>query len=84
MAVADNFRNSDYLLRYYIESAQALWAFEHDNNIDDFGIVYTLNVPNPIATTPVPLPATVWLLLSGFGALGLLFCRRSHYCPAQG
>lgn len=34
MAVADNFRNSDYLLRYYIESAQALWAFEHDNNID--------------------------------------------------
>src|SRR5215831_12217636 len=34
MALADGFRASEYLIDYYIQSSQALWAFEHDDNAD--------------------------------------------------
>lgn len=34
MSLADGFRDSDYLIKYYIESAQALWAYEHDDNVN--------------------------------------------------
>jgi hypothetical protein len=34
MGLADGMGNSDYLIKYYIDSAQALWAFEHDDNVD--------------------------------------------------
>lgn len=33
MGLADGFRDSDYLIKYYLESAQALWAYDHDDNV---------------------------------------------------
>jgi len=31
--LADGFRESDYLIKYYIESSQALWAYENYDNV---------------------------------------------------
>jgi hypothetical protein len=33
MGLADGFRESDYLIKYYIESSQALWAYENYDNV---------------------------------------------------
>jgi hypothetical protein len=37
MGIADGLGDSDYLIKYYIESAQALWAFDHGNNVEALG-----------------------------------------------
>jgi hypothetical protein len=37
MGIADGLGDSDYLIKYYIDSAQALSAFDHGNNVEALG-----------------------------------------------
>jgi hypothetical protein len=58
---------------FTVESAGTAATYDYINNaFDNQGRTYTIGVDY----TPVPIPASVWLMLGGLSGLGLLACRR--------
>lgn len=65
-------------LRFEVGGARALFAYAHAASAPSIAVAsYYLKVQQTLAVEPIPLPAALWLMLSGLGLTGWALRRRS-------
>jgi hypothetical protein len=72
VSASNSWNDESFLLPDAVENQAEVWiAFWLDNGEGDHGKIDNVLV-EAMTTTPVPVPAAAWLLMSALGCLGVL------------